>query len=114
MTLVSLDHNLAEFLLVKVDMAPLKGHHIDNTKATGVESEEEHLQKLFPSRFLAGLIILQKLLHLLRCQALPVKLGFFVRQGHICDNTQILNAGVDVRINVAQVLCVCTGFSRLE
>ena len=64
MALVRLDHDFSQFLLLKIDMAPLQCHHIDNTESTGMEGKEEHFQKLLTARFGAGMVIFQQRRHL--------------------------------------------------
>lgn len=47
MAIVRLNHDFSQFLLLKIDMAPLQCHHIHYTESTGMEGKEEHFQNSF-------------------------------------------------------------------
>ena len=64
MALIRLDHDFSQFLLLKIDMAPLQCHNIDNTESTGMEGKEEHFQKFLTARFCTGIVIFQQRRHL--------------------------------------------------
>ena len=59
MALAGFDHYLPQLLFFKVDMTPLKCHHVNNTKAASMESKEEHFHEFLSPRFLAILVIFQ-------------------------------------------------------
>lgn len=97
--LVGLNHNLPQLLALKIDMTPLQCHHIDNAQSAGVESKEEHFQKLLPAWFCTGFVIFQQYSHLLFCEILAAELALLVRKRHLRRNAHILNEGIDRMVN---------------
>ena len=113
-TLVRFDHYLPKLFPLEIDIAPLKRHHVNNTKTAGMESKEEHLKVFLTARFRTGFIILHKGFHFIFGKALPVKSTFktLLCQRKLSDHTHILDPQIDGRVDKIQVACIRTSLEN--